>query len=71
MGTTCIGVPQVGADHQSSVHYQGDLNQQFQKQIKHKSIQLVGLKQLQLQSEVFLFSFNHFLNLILKHLARR
>ena len=51
--------PQVGADHQSSVHYQDeDLNQLIQKQIKHKSIQLVGLKQLQLQSEVFLFSFN-------------
>lgn len=51
--------PQVGADDQSSVHYQDeDLNQLIQKQIKHKSIQLVGLKQLQLQSEVFLFSFN-------------
>ncbi|MFW1852453.1 nucleotide sugar dehydrogenase [Acinetobacter guillouiae] len=51
--------PQVGADHQSSVHYQDeDLNQLIQKQIKHKSIQLVGLKKLQLQSEVFLFSFN-------------
>ena len=51
--------PQVGVDHQSSVHYQDeDLNQLIQKQIKHKSIQLVGLKQLQLQSEVFLFSFN-------------
>lgn len=51
--------PQVGADHQSSVHYQDeDLNQLIQKQIKSNSIQLVGLKQLQLQSEVFLFSFN-------------
>ncbi|MFW2105518.1 nucleotide sugar dehydrogenase [Acinetobacter guillouiae] len=51
--------PQVGADHQSSVHYQDeDLNQLIQKQIKNNSIQLVGLKQLQLQSEVFLFSFN-------------
>ena len=51
--------PQVGADHQSSVHYQDeDLNQLIQKQMKHNSIQLVGLKQLQLQSEVFLFSFN-------------
>lgn len=51
--------PQVGADHQSSVHYQDeDLNQLIQKQINNNSIQLVGLKQLQLQSEVFLFSFN-------------
>ena len=51
--------PRVGADHQSSVHYQDeDLNQLIQKQIKNNSIQLVGLKQLQLQSEVFLFSFN-------------
>ncbi|WP_353163612.1 UDP binding domain-containing protein [Acinetobacter guillouiae] len=51
--------PQVGADDQSSVHYQDeDLNQLIQKQIKNNSIQLVGLKQLQLQSEVFLFSFN-------------
>lgn len=51
--------PQVGVDHQSSVHYQDeDLNQLIQKQIKNNSIQLVGLKQLQLQSEVFLFSFN-------------
>ncbi|MDO6645490.1 nucleotide sugar dehydrogenase [Acinetobacter guillouiae] len=51
--------PQVGADHQSSVHYQDeDLNQLIQKQIKNNSIQLVGLKQLQLQSEVFVFSFN-------------
>ena len=51
--------PRVGADHQSSVHYQDeDLNQLIQKQIKKNSIQLVGLKQLQLQSEVFLFSFN-------------
>ncbi|MFW2043344.1 nucleotide sugar dehydrogenase [Acinetobacter sp. ULE_I001] len=51
--------PQVGADHQYSVHYQDqDLNQLIQKQIKNNAIQLVGLKQLQLQSEVFLFSFN-------------
>lgn len=51
--------PRVGADQQSSVHYQDeDLNQLIQKQIKNNSIQLVGLKQLQLQSEVFLFSFN-------------
>lgn len=51
--------PRVGADHQSSVHYQDeDLNLLIQKQIKNNSIQLVGLKQLQLQSEVFLFSFN-------------
>ncbi|MFW1933285.1 nucleotide sugar dehydrogenase [Acinetobacter sp. ULE_I046] len=51
--------PRVGADDQSSVHYQDeDLNQLIQKQIKNNAIQLVGLKQLQLQSEVFLFSFN-------------
>jgi UDPglucose 6-dehydrogenase len=63
--------PQVGADHQSSVHYQDeDLNQLIQKQIKNNSIQLVGLKQLQLQSEVFLFSFNPSEFDQAKHLAK-
>ena len=62
--------PRVGADHQSSVHYQDeDLNQLIQKQIKNNSIQLVGLKQLQLQSEVFLFSFNPSEFAQAKHLA--
>ncbi|MFE8306160.1 UDP-glucose 6-dehydrogenase, partial [Acinetobacter baumannii] len=41
------------------VHYQDeDLNQLIQKQIKNHAIELVGVKQLQLHSEVFLFSFN-------------
>jgi UDPglucose 6-dehydrogenase len=63
--------PQVGADDQSSVHYQDeDLNQLIQKQIKNNSIQLVGLKQLQLQSEVFLFSFNPSEFDQAKHLAK-
>ncbi|WP_151869747.1 MULTISPECIES: nucleotide sugar dehydrogenase [Acinetobacter] len=51
--------PRVGIENQSSVHYQDeDLNQLIQKQINNNSIQLVGVKQLQLQSEVFLLSFN-------------
>lgn len=51
--------PQVGVEKQSSVHYQDeDLNQLIQKQIKNHAIELVGVKQLQLHSEVFLFSFN-------------
>lgn len=62
--------PRVGADDQSSVHYQDeDLNQLIQKQIKNNAIQLVGLKQLQLQSEVFLFSFNPSEFAQAKHLA--
>ncbi|WP_314338679.1 nucleotide sugar dehydrogenase [Acinetobacter guillouiae] len=62
--------PRVGADDQSSVHYQDeDLNQLIQKQIKNNVIQLVGLKQLQLQSEVFLFSFNPSEFAQAKHLA--
>lgn len=63
--------PRVGADDQSSVHYQDeDLNQLIQKQIKNNAIQLVGLKQLQLQSEVFLFSFNPSEFAQAKHLAK-
>lgn len=62
--------PRVGADDQSSVHYQDeDLNQLIQKQIKNNAIQLVGLKQLQLQSEVLLFSFNPSEFAQAKHLA--
>ncbi len=46
--------PQVGVEKQSSVHYQDeDLNQLIQKQIKNHAIELVGVKQLQLHSEVF------------------
>lgn len=51
--------PQIEVEQQSSVHYQDEnLNQLIQKQITNHSLQLVSLKNIDLQSDVFLFSFN-------------
>jgi UDPglucose 6-dehydrogenase len=51
--------PQIATENQTSVHYQDEnLNQLIHKQIKNNSLQLVSLKEITLQSDVFVFSFN-------------
>lgn len=51
--------PQIATENQTSVHYQDEnLNQLIHKQIKNHSLQLVSLKAINLQSDVFVFSFN-------------
>ena len=51
--------PQIATENQTSVHYQDEnLNQLIQKQIKNHSLQLVSLKAINLESDVFVFSFN-------------
>lgn len=51
--------PNVNVEQQHSVHYQDEsLNILIQKQIKNQSLKMVDLKQLPLNSEVFLLSFN-------------
>ncbi|WP_010113576.1 nucleotide sugar dehydrogenase [Acinetobacter sp. P8-3-8] len=51
--------PQIATENQASVHYQDEnLNQLIHKQIKNHSLQLVNLQEINLQSDVFLFSFN-------------
>lgn len=51
--------PQIATENQTSVHYQDEnLNQLIHKQIKNHSLQLVSLKEITLQSDVFVFSFN-------------
>lgn len=51
--------PQIATENQASVHYQDEnLNQLILKQIKNYSLQLVDLKEIHLDCDVFLFSFN-------------
>lgn len=51
--------PQIATENQTSVHYQDEnLNQLIHKQIKNSSLQLVDLKEIHLDCDVFLFSFN-------------
>jgi len=51
--------PQIATENQTSVHYQDEnLNQLIHKQINNHSLQLIDLKEINLASDVFLFSFN-------------
>ncbi|GEK43278.1 nucleotide sugar dehydrogenase [Acinetobacter johnsonii] len=51
--------PQIATENQASVHYQDEnLNQLIHKQINNHSLQLIDLKEINLASDVFLFSFN-------------
>lgn len=51
--------PQIATESPTSVHYQDEnLNQLIHKQIKNHSLQLVSLKAINLESDVFVFSFN-------------
>lgn len=51
--------PQIATENQTSVHYQDEnLNQLIHKQIKNHSLQLIDLKEINLDCDVFLFSFN-------------
>lgn len=51
--------PQIATENQTSVHYQDEnLNQLIHKQINNHSLQLIDLKEFNLASDVFLFSFN-------------
>lgn len=51
--------PQIATENQASVHYQDEnLNQLIHKQIKNNSLQLMSLKEIHLDCDVFLFSFN-------------
>lgn len=51
--------PQIATENQASVHYQDEnLNQLIHKQINNHSLQLIDLKEINLDSDVFLFSFN-------------
>lgn len=51
--------PQIETENPTSVHYQDEnLNQLIHKRIKNTSLQLVSLKEINLQSDVFVFSFN-------------
>lgn len=51
--------PQVGQEKQISIHYQdSNLNQLIHKQFSNNALQLVGLSNIDFQSEVFVFSFN-------------
>lgn len=51
--------PQIATESPTSVHYQDEnLNQLIHKQIKNNSLQLVSLKAINLESDVFVFSFN-------------
>lgn len=51
--------PRIATENQASVHYQDEnLNQLIHKQIKNHSLKLVNVKELNLQSDVFVFSFN-------------
>lgn len=51
--------PQIATENQTSVHYQDEnLNQLIHKQIKNHSLKLVNVKEINLQSDVFVFSFN-------------
>jgi len=58
-GHQVLWCPQVMNEQQNSVHYQDEnLNQLIHKQIINHSLQLVSLKEIHLQSDVFIFSFN-------------
>ncbi|MBC6677587.1 MAG: UDP-glucose/GDP-mannose dehydrogenase family protein [Acinetobacter sp.] len=51
--------PQIATENQTSVHYQDEnLNQLIHKQINNHLLQLIDLKEINLASDVFLFSFN-------------
>lgn len=51
--------PQIATENPASVHYQDEnLNQLIHKQINNHSLQLIDLKEINLASDVFLFSFN-------------
>lgn len=51
--------PQIATENQTSVHYQDEnLNQLIHKQINNHSLQLIDLKEINLDCDVFLFSFN-------------
>ncbi|WP_296283526.1 nucleotide sugar dehydrogenase [uncultured Acinetobacter sp.] len=51
--------PQIATENQASVHYQDEnLNQLINKQIKNHTLQLIDLKEIHLNCDVFLFSFN-------------
>jgi UDPglucose 6-dehydrogenase len=51
--------PQIATENQTSVHYQDEnLNQLIHKQINNHSLQWIDLKEINLASDVFLFSFN-------------
>ena len=51
--------PQIATENQASVHYQDEnLNQLIHKQINNHSLQLIDLKEIDLDCDVFLFSFN-------------
>ena len=51
--------PQIATENQTSVHYQDEnLNQLIHKQINNHPLQLIDLKEINLASDVFLFSFN-------------
>lgn len=51
--------PQIATENPASVHYQDEnLNQLIHKQINNHSLQLIDLKEIHLDCDVFLFSFN-------------